>query len=186
MVLENDSQRNKRINKTECLQRKKRRANFSHGQLRTRQGPGLASEGSSSLSLAPNTSTAMTVRRGCHFCSPGWRELCCSRGCWCPGRGNCWNCPRRRCHWPHQTVCSPAAWWAAHPRPRTPLPSEWALPPSSHPAGDRKGRKHYPHNPGVLRRGTRWLSTPHRNCGRHWGTTPPLFCQLQAQISTGT
>lgn len=103
----------------------------------------------------------MTVRWGCHFCSPGWRELCCSRGCWCPGRGNCWNCPRRRCHWPHQTVCSPTAWWAAHPRPRTPLPSEWALPPPSHPAGDRKGRKHYPRNPGVLRRGTRWLSTPH-------------------------
>lgn len=93
-------------------------------------------------------STGPTGSWGCRSCSPGWRELCCSMGCCCPKLGSCWNCPHHRCHWPHQTAYSPAAWSAAHPRPRTPLPSEWAHLPPSRPAGDSKGCKHYPRNTG--------------------------------------
>lgn len=93
-------------------------------------------------------STGPTGSWGCRSCSPGWRELCCSTGCCCPKPGSCWNCPHHRCHWPHQTAYSPVAWSAAHPRPRTPLPSEWAHPPPSRPAGDSKGCKHYPRNTG--------------------------------------
>lgn len=93
-------------------------------------------------------STGLTRSWGCCPYSPGWRELCCSTGCCCPKLGSCWNCPHHRCHWPHQTAYSPVAWSAAHPRPRTPLPSEWAHPPPSRPAGDSKGCKHYPRYTG--------------------------------------
>lgn len=72
-------------------------------------------------------------RWGCHSYSPGWKEPCCSRDCWSPRLENCWNCLHHQCRWPHQTVCSLAAWSDAHLRRQTPLPLKWAHPQPSRP-----------------------------------------------------
>lgn len=76
----------------------------------------------------------------CHSCCPDSRGPCCAKASVPQVQVNWWNCPHLQGHWPHHTVCSPAVWSDARPRHQTPLPSEWALPPSSRPKGDSKGQ----------------------------------------------